>query len=102
MLAEEADLDHADLTELDHANTVFAQLLAAPKVTIETGKATNQALTAALAAADAFVKQELARAVELLRRKQPALYAALREAMRVDDAPAGAAPAPDKPAGGPG
>ena len=31
--------------------------------------------------------ERIAPAVELLKRKQPAFYAALREPMRVDDAP---------------
>jgi hypothetical protein len=86
-LAAEADLDQADLEELDAAAKAFASLLAAPKVARETGKTTNTSLDTALRAADQFVKTELTPAVELLKRKQPAFYAALREAMRVDDAP---------------
>ena len=99
-LAAEADLDQADLDELDEAAAAYAQLLAAPKVARETGKATNSALDTALRAADQFVKLELTPAVELLRRKQPAFYTALREAMRVDDAAGARTPAtPAKPAG---
>ncbi|MDB5268318.1 MAG: hypothetical protein JWP58_1358 [Hymenobacter sp.] len=103
VLAEEADLDLADRKELDAANTAFAGLLAAPKVAIETGKTANADLRAALRAADVFVKKELTPAVELLKRKQPKFYNALREAMRVDNAPGprgtdDAAPAPNNPA----
>jgi hypothetical protein len=86
-LAAEADLDQADLDELNETAEAFSQLLTAPKVARETGKATNTALDTALRAADQFVKAELTPAVELLKRKQPAFYAVLREAMRVDDAP---------------
>lgn len=99
-LDAEAEIDKADLDELDQAAEVFGQLLTAPKVAIETGKTTNTALDAALRAADQFVKNEFGATVELLKRKQPAFYNALREAMRIDDAPgARSAPDPKKPGG---
>lgn len=98
-LAEEADLDKADLEELHEAAEAFSQLLAAPKVARETGKTTNTALDAALRAADQFVKKELTPAVELLKRKQAKFYNALREAMRVDDAPGARGTAEAKPTG---
>ncbi len=100
LLASDADLTKADLIALDAALAAFASLLTAPKVAIEAGKNTHTALTAALRAADVFVKAELAPAVETLKRKQPALYAALIQAMRIDDAPGarGAADSPAKPA----
>lgn len=103
-LATDADLDKADLDELDEASEAFAALLTAPKVAIETGKTTNAALDAALRAADAYVKETLTPAVELLKRKQPAFYEALRAAMRIDDAPGprdsgDVAPTPGKPTG---
>lgn len=98
-LAEEADLDKANLDELDEAAEAFSQLLTAPKVARETGKAANTALDAALRAADQFVKKEFSAAVELLKRKQPAFYAALREAMRVDDAPGARGTDDAKPTG---
>ena len=103
-LAAEADLDKADLDELDEANGALDTLMTAPKVAIETGKTTNTALDAALRAADKYVKEKLTPAVELLKRKQPKFYDALREAMRIDDAPGArgsgdTAPAPGKPAG---
>jgi hypothetical protein len=99
-LANEAEIDKADLDELDEAVEAFSQLLTAPKVAVETGKTTNTALDNALRATDQFVKLELTPAVELLKRKQPAFYNALRAAMRVDDAP-GARGASDakKPSG---
>jgi hypothetical protein len=86
-LDEEADLDKDDLDELDEAAEAFSGLLAAPKVAVESGKTTNIALDGALRAADQFVKKEFAAAVELLKRKQRPFYDALREAMRIDDAP---------------
>ena len=99
-LDQEAGLDQADLDELDAAAAAFDQLLTAPKVAIETGKSTLTALGAALRTADEFVKKELTPAVELLKRKEPAFYAALREAMRIDDAPGARGPgdAPDQSA----
>ncbi|WP_310391156.1 hypothetical protein [Hymenobacter sp.] len=96
-LAAEAELDKADLDELDQATAAFSALLTAPKVARETGKASNSALDAALRAADAHVKQTLAPAIETLKRKQPAFYAALREALRIDDAPGARAEAPEPP-----
>ncbi len=75
----------------------FCSSLTAPKVARETGKATNTALDAALRAADQFVKTERTPAVELLKRKQPAFCAALREAMRVDDSPVPVAPTTPSP-----
>ena len=101
-LDKEAGLDAKDLAELDTANEAFNQLLTAPKVSIETGKTTHTALDTALRAADVFVKKELTPAVELLKRKQPKFYDALREAMRIDDAAGprtpGDTPPPAKPA----
>ena len=103
-LATDADLDKADLDELDEAIGAFAALMTAPKVAIETGKNANTALDAALRAADVYVKEKLTPAVELLKRKQLKFYAALRAAMRIDDAPGArgsgdVAPTPGKPAG---
>ena len=103
-LATDADLDKADLDELDEAIGAFDALMTAPKVAIETGKNTNTALDAALRAADVYVKEKLTPAVELLKRKQPKFYDALRAAMRIDDAPGArgsgdAAPTPGRPAG---
>lgn len=96
-LATEANLDADDLLQLDQAIKGFGDLLTAPKVAIETGKTTNSELTAALRAADAFVKKELAPAIETLKLKQTKLYDALREAMRVDDAPGPHSAPPTKP-----
>ena len=103
-LATDADLDKADLDELDEAIGAFDALMTAPKVAIETGKNANTALDAALRAADVYVKEKLTPAVELLKRKQPKYYDALRAAMRIDDAPGArgsgnAAPTPGRPAG---
>ena len=104
-LAAEADIDKADLDELDAAIGAFDKLMTAPKVAIETGKNTNTALDAALRAADKYVKEKLTPTVELLSRKQPTFYEALRTAMRIDDAPGArgsddtAPPAPGKPTG---
>lgn len=96
-LAAEAELNAADLDELDAANAAFDALMTAPQVARETGKTTNTALDAALRAADLYVKQALAPAVETLKRKQPAFYDALREAMRIDDAPGARTPAAPAP-----
>ena len=102
-LAVEADLDSADLDELDEANAAFSNLMTAPKVSIEAGKTANEALDTALRTADTFVKETLAPAIETLKRKQPRFYEALRAAIRIDDAPGtrgsddGAAPQPGKP-----
>ena len=104
-LADEADIDKADLDELDAAIGAFDKLMTAPKVSIENGKNTNTALDAALRAADKYVKEKLTPTVELLSRKQPKFYEALRTAMRIDDAPGArgsgdaAPPAPGKPTG---
>ena len=104
VLATEADLDKPDLDELDEAIGAFDGLLTAPKVSIETGKNAHTALDAALRAADVYVKAKLTPAVELLKRKQPTFYDALRAAMRIDDAPGArgsgdAVPTPATPAG---
>ena len=103
-LAAEAEFDKADLDELDEANEALKGLMTAPKVTIETGKNANTALDAALRAADVYVKEKLAPAVEVLKRKHPQFYEALRAAMRIDDAPGArgsgdVAPTPGKPTG---
>ncbi len=101
-LATEANLDATDLDQLDAANAAFAAGLTAPQVARETGKTRNTTLDAALRAADVFVKAELAPAVETLKLKQPEYYAALQQAMRIDDAPGARStatpPAPGQPA----
>ena len=86
-LADEADLDQNDLDELDGANEAFGDLMTAPKVAREAGKITTTALGDALSAADLFVKKELTPAVETLKGKHRAFYEALKQAMRIDDAP---------------
>lgn len=99
-LAADADLNTADLKALDGAIDAFGKVIAAPKVAIEAGKNTNTALDAALSAADLFVKMELTPALETLKGKNRKFYDALKQAIRIDDAPGAHGPAtpPAKPA----
>ncbi len=97
-LASEADIDQADLADLDDANRKFGNLLAAPKLAREAGKTQNKTVGDALKAAGVFVKTDLRQAAETFKKKHQDFYNALTEAIRIDDAASapgsGAAPAP--------
>lgn len=93
----EANLDADDLRELNEAIAAFDRYMAAPQVSRASGKTSTSTLSAALLAADQFIKAELRPAVETLKPKQPAFYQALIEAMRIDDAPGARGNGDDEP-----
>lgn len=101
-LEAEAGIDTDDLKELDAAIASFANMLAAPKTAIATGKTKRTALGTALKAADRFIDTDLRPAIKTMKGAAAGLRDALLEALRIDDAPGARQDATATPAPGGG